>query len=61
VAVQRTLRPIAPREAVGGQPALFRDSVVAGAVDSVGNAAFRNLNPRTAAGLAIMARTCSSW
>ena len=48
VTVTRTFSPITPREAVGGNPVLVRDSVVVGAVDSVNNAAFRALNPRTA-------------
>lgn len=38
--------------AVGGRPALMRDSVILGTVDSVGNAGFRGVNPRTAVGIA---------
>ena len=48
VTVSRTMSPVIPIEAVGGQPVLLRDSQVVGAVDSVNNAAFRALNPRTA-------------
>jgi len=48
VTVSRTMSPVAPIQAVGGQPVLLRDSMVVGAVDSVNNAAFRALNPRTA-------------
>jgi hypothetical protein len=51
VAVRLTLAPTMPREAVGGQPLLLRDSAVVGAVDSVSNAAFRDVNPRTAVGI----------
>ncbi len=36
---------------VGGMPALMRDSIVLGTVDSVGNAGFRGVNPRTAVGI----------
>ena len=42
------MSPVIPIEAVGGQPVLLRDSAIVGAVDSVNNAAFRALNPRTA-------------
>lgn len=52
VTVTRTFIPVTPREAVGGQPILLRDSTIAGAVDSVNNAGFRALNPRTAIGYA---------
>ncbi|MBU6366055.1 MAG: phosphodiester glycosidase family protein [Gemmatimonadetes bacterium] len=52
VAVQVALAPTMPREAVGGQPLLLRDSVVVAAVDSAGNAGFRDVNPRTAVGVA---------
>ena len=51
VSVQATLSPWMPREAVGGQPLLLRDSAIVGAVDSVSNAAFRDVNPRTAVGI----------
>ena len=37
---------------VGGMPALLRDSVILGTVDSVSSASFRGLNPRTAVGIA---------
>lgn len=50
VRVTRALAPITPLQVVGGQPQLLRDSMVSGAVDSVNNAAFRDLNPRTAIG-----------
>ncbi len=52
VRVQRGIAPITPRTAVGGMPALLRDSVILGTVDSVSNAGFRGLNPRTAVGFA---------
>lgn len=52
VAVALTLAPAMPREAVGGQPLLLRDSAVVADVDSVGNAGFRDVNPRTAVGIA---------
>ena len=51
VGVQLSLAPTMPQEAVGGQPLLLRDSAVVGAVDSVSNAAFRDVNPRTAVGI----------
>ena len=46
-------RAIAPdvMHAVGGFPALLRDSIVLGRVDSVLNAGFRGVNPRTAVGI----------
>ena len=48
-----TLAPFYPREAVGGRPALLRDSIMLGAVDAEGQASFNvGRNPRTAAGLA---------
>jgi exopolysaccharide biosynthesis protein len=48
-----TLAPFYPMEAVGGRPALLRDSVTLGAVDTEGQASFNvGRNPRTAAGLA---------
>lgn len=56
VAVQLTLAPSMPREAVGGQPLLLRDSLVVAAVDSAGNAGFRDVNPRTAVGIAANGR-----
>lgn len=52
VTVSRSMSPVAPVEAVGGMPELLRDSAVVGAVDSVNDAAFRALNPRTAIGYA---------
>ena len=48
VRVSHTLAPISPAYAVGGFPVLLRDSMVVNAVDSVNNAGFRGLNPRTA-------------
>lgn len=39
------------QQAVGGRPILLRDSVITADVDTEGNAGFRGLNPRTAAGL----------
>lgn len=50
VTITRAFSPITPREAVGGQPVLLRDSAIVGAVDSVNDAPFRDLNPRTALG-----------
>src|SRR5262249_4161789 len=48
-----SLVPFHPKEAVGGRPALLRDSVVLGAVDTSGQASFNGgRNPRTAAGIA---------
>jgi hypothetical protein len=48
-----TLAPFYPMEAVGGRPALLRDSVVLSEVDTEGQASFNvGRNPRTAAGLA---------
>ena len=48
-----TLAPFYPIEAVGGRPALLRDSLVLGAVDTEGQASFNvGRNPRTAAGIA---------
>ncbi len=52
VRVSRTLEPFMPTTAVGGQPQLLRASAFVGAVDSVNDAAFRGLNPRTAIGYA---------
>lgn len=47
------LAPFYPRDAVGGRPVLARDSVVAGTVDTEGQASFNvGRNPRTAAGIA---------
>lgn len=47
------LEPLHPREAVGGRPALVRDSVIPGSVDSVGGAGFAtSRHPRTAVGIA---------
>lgn len=47
-----TLAPFYPKEAVGGRPALVRDSVVLGAVDTEGQASFNvGRNPRTAVGI----------
>jgi hypothetical protein len=49
----QVLRVMAPQvtHAVGGLPALLRDSMVVGAVDSVNDAGFRGVNPRTAVGI----------
>jgi hypothetical protein len=52
VAVQRRITPFWPRETVGGRGVLLVDSVVGADVDREGNAGFRGLNPRTAAGIA---------
>lgn len=46
------LRPTHPMNAVGGMPQLLRDSAVVDAVDTAGPPAFRERNPRTAAGIA---------
>ena len=51
-----TLAPIMPREAVGGQPLLVRDSVIVGTVDTDGAVSFRGVSPRTAAGFAANGR-----
>ena len=50
--VLRRLTPSWPRETVGGRGVLLVDSVVHTDVDREGNAGFRGLNPRTAAGIA---------
>jgi hypothetical protein len=52
VRVTHTLAPLSPTFAVGGFPVLLRDSTVVNDVDSVSNAGFRGLNPRTAIGYA---------
>jgi hypothetical protein len=52
VTVQRRITPFWPRETVGGRGVLLIDSVVGADVDKEGNAGFRGLNPRTAAGIA---------
>lgn len=46
------LAPFYPKNAVGGRPILVRDSTIDAAVDTVGQAGFRERNPRTAAGIA---------
>jgi exopolysaccharide biosynthesis protein len=47
------IAPFHPMEAVGGRPALVRDSAVLGAVDTEGQASFNvGRNPRTAVGIA---------
>lgn len=46
------LVPFFPMNAVGGRPILVSDSTIDGAVDTEGNAGFRERNPRTAAGIA---------
>lgn len=52
VSIAREISEPSLQQAVGGFPIVMRDSVVSGAVDSVNNAAFRNVNPRTAVGVA---------
>jgi exopolysaccharide biosynthesis protein len=47
-----SLRPFHPHEAVGGRPAIVRDSIILAAVDTFGQASFIGRNPRTAAGIA---------
>ena len=46
------LEPFHPMQAVGGRPIIVSDSAIDGAVDTEGNAGFRERNPRTAAGIA---------
>lgn len=46
------LVPFHPKNAVGGRPVLVRDSALDAAVDTEGQAGFRERNPRTAAGIA---------
>lgn len=46
------LMPFHPKNAVGGRPVLVRDSALDAAVDTEGQAGFRERNPRTAAGIA---------
>jgi exopolysaccharide biosynthesis protein len=49
----KTLAPFHPMEAVGGRPAIVRDSAILAAVDTMGQASFNaGRNPRTAAGFA---------
>jgi hypothetical protein len=48
VRVAHALAPVSPAYAVGGFPVLLRDSAIVDDVDSVSNAGFRGLNPRTA-------------
>ncbi|MBA3670671.1 MAG: phosphodiester glycosidase family protein [Gemmatimonadaceae bacterium] len=55
--VMRSLRPAAPREAVGGWPIILRDSVITVAVDSAGATFAPVRHPRTAVGLADGGRT----
>ncbi|MGI8508324.1 MAG: phosphodiester glycosidase family protein [Gemmatimonadaceae bacterium] len=50
------LAPFYPRNAVGGRPVLVRDSAIDNAVDTAGQASFRQRNPRTAAGIARVGR-----
>jgi hypothetical protein len=53
ISVDVALAPLHPREAVGGRPALLRDSVILGEVDSIGGASFATTrHPRTAVGIA---------
>jgi hypothetical protein len=56
VRVAVTLSPLMPREAVGGQPLLVRDSAIVATVDTDGAVSFRGVNPRTAAGFAANGR-----
>jgi hypothetical protein len=57
VRVDVSLVPFHPYEAVGGRPAILRDSAVIGAVDTQGQASFNvGRNPRTAAGIAANGR-----
>jgi hypothetical protein len=51
VRISLALAPFHPMEAVGGRPMLARDSLIAGEVETEGQASFRNRNPRTAAGI----------
>ncbi len=46
------LMPFHPKNAVGGRAVLVRDSALDAAVDTEGQAGFRERNPRTAAGIA---------
>lgn len=46
------LAPFYPKNAVGGRPVIVRDSAIDAAVDTTGQAGFRERNPRTAAGIA---------
>lgn len=49
----KTLAPFHPMQAVGGRPAILRDSIILAAVDTMGQASFNaGRNPRTAAGIA---------
>ena len=50
------LAPFYPKNAVGGRAVLVRDSSIDADVDTVGNAGFRERNPRTAAGIALGGR-----
>lgn len=52
VSVARSLSVAGLRHVVGGFPIMMRDSVISGAVDSVNDAGFRGVNPRTALGIA---------
>lgn len=53
IVTEVALAPMHPREAVGGRPALVRDSLILGDVDSVGGAGFATTrHPRTAVGVA---------
>ena len=51
------LSPFHPKQAVGGRPVIVRDSTIDPAVDTEGQAGFRERNPRTAAGIARAGRT----
>ncbi len=51
------LAPFHPQNAVGGRPVIVRDSMIDPAVDTEGQAGFRERNPRTAAGIARAGRT----
>jgi hypothetical protein len=53
VSVEVTLAPMFPREAVGGRPALVRDSAILARVDTEGGPGFATgRHPRTAVGIA---------
>jgi hypothetical protein len=53
VRVSVSLAPFHPYQAVGGRPAILRDSVIGGGVDTEGQASFNvGRNPRTAAAIA---------
>ena len=51
------LSPFHPNNAIGGRPIIVRDSTLDPAVDTEGQAGFRERNPRTAVGIARGGRT----